>query len=110
MFHPVTDGVGLKKLGSIYQGRKVVRVFVGLLEVIHDLSVCRVISLMFLHYIGENIPVLRVVADPFLYSFYRREGLETKFGKIAEAIFPILREGLVPMPYLPEMYVPRFGS
>ena len=105
MFYTVADTICLKKLGSINQGGEVIRVFVSLLQISHDFSVCRIVSLMFFHDIGENIPILRVVTDAFFYGFQRRECLETKFREITEEIFPVLGKRLVSMPYLPEMHI-----
>ena len=60
---------------------------------------------MFFHDIGENIPVLRIITDPFFHGFHRRKGLEAEFGKITETIFPVFGERFISMPYLPEMYI-----
>ena len=57
MLHAVAHGLCLKKLGRIEKGVKIVGIEEGLAQVVHDLSVGRLISLVFLHDIGENVPV-----------------------------------------------------
>ena len=109
MLYSIADAVCLKKLRGIYQGGKIVRVLVGLLEVIQDFSVGSVISLMLFHYIGEDVPVLRIIADSLLHCFDRREGLESELGKIAETVLSIFGERFVSVPYLPEMHVSPVG-
>ena len=53
MFYTVTDTVCLQQLGCVYKGREAVGIFVGLLHITHDLSVCTVLTLMLLHDIGK---------------------------------------------------------
>ena len=104
MFYTVTDTVCLQQLGCVYKGREAVGIFVGLLHITHDLSVCTVLTLMLLHDIGEGVHILFVIRK-LLNRFHRRECLETKLRQIAEEVFAVLGERTVSVPYLPVMYV-----
>lgn len=60
MLHTVAHGFRLEKLGGIEKGVKIIGIEEGLSQIIHDLSIGRLVSLVFLHDIGENIPVFRL--------------------------------------------------
>ena len=59
MFDAVTNRLGLQKLRGVDQRIEIIRIQEELLHVIHDLAVGGSISLMLLHHIGKDIPVLR---------------------------------------------------
>ena len=103
MFHAIADRLRLKKLGSVKHGVKAAGIQERLLHIIHDLSICRLVSLMLLHHIGENIPVFRLRKS--LAGLQRWKRLEAKFGKITEMELPVFRDGFVPMPDIPVMNI-----
>ena len=51
MLHPVAHGLRLQKLGRIQQRVKIVRIQEGLLHIVHDFSVRRLVALMLLHHV-----------------------------------------------------------
>ena len=108
MLHSITDSVCLKKLGSIDHRIEISGIPVGLLHVIHDLSVCPVIPLMLFHHIGKNIPVLR--QRKCLHCLQTRKRLESKLTGIPEIILTVFGKWLISVPYLPVMHIPRSGS
>ncbi len=86
----------------MFKGR---RVEVGLLDVVEDFSVCRTVSLVFFHDIGEDVEVFRVIGKGF-DRFERRERLESKFRQVAEEEFAVFGERFVAMPYRPVVHIP----
>ena len=103
MLHAISDRFRLQKLGGVERGGKVGRIKEGLLHIVHDLSVGGRIPLMLFHHIGKDIPILRFCKR--LHRLQGREGLETELRYITEIELPVLRDGLIAMPYIPVVHV-----
>ena len=104
MFHSIADSICLKKLRGIYKSTEVLRITIGSLHILGNLSISAIVSLMFLHHIRKRIQFSRIISYR-LQCLNRREWLETKFRSIAEEIFAIFRKWLISMPYLPVMHI-----
>ena len=104
MLHPIADGICLQKLGGVQDILEAGGITVGLLEIIHDLSVCAVIPLVLFHDIGKNIPVPGIVGKG-LDGLFAREGLKAELRRIAEIVLPVLGKGLVSVPHFPVMHI-----
>jgi hypothetical protein len=57
MFHAGFYSLSLEQLGRIEQDIEIIRVQESLIQVVHNLAICRVIALVLLHNVRENIAV-----------------------------------------------------
>ena len=104
VLYAVLHRLGAQKLRGIQQRAKALRrVTVRLAEICHDLAVRRVIALMLLHNIGENISVFRLREG--FDRFQRRERLEAELGNIAEVVVAVVRKRQAAVPNIPVVHV-----
>ena len=99
MLHAVADGVRLEKLGAVEQLVKILRVQIGLGDIVHNFAVGGSIPLVHLHHPGVNVPValIRKPAD----CLQGREGLEAELREETVVMLPVCGKGLVAVPYAP---------
>lgn len=112
VFHTVTDGIGLKKLGSIKNCLKVSRISVHLLHIVHDFSIGAVISLVFFHHITENIPVCRIVCKCLncLFTGNDWNQIQINTGKRISCIRKMVCFHAIPSSSEHHPLLPSFGS
>ena len=103
IFHTVADCIQLQHLRAVKKLIEILRIPVGCRQVIHNLSVGRRISLVHLHHLGENIPVLRLRKRTD--RLHTGERLEAELRKETEVMLPVIRELISAMPYAPVMRI-----
>ncbi len=99
MLDAVTDGIRLQKLGTVEQLVEILRIQVGLGQIVADLAVGRCISLVHLHHAGINVAVFffREAAD----RLQGRERLEAELGQETIVMLPVGGKGFTAVPDAP---------
>ena len=104
VLYAIFHGFGAQKLRGIQQRAETLRrVTVRLAEIRHDLAVRRVVALVLLHDIGENISVFRLREG--FDRFQRRERLEAELGNIAEVVVAVVRKRQTAVPNVPVVHI-----
>lgn len=108
VLHAVADGLSLQELGSIQHRIEIAGILERLRQIIHNLTVGRVVALMLFHNIGEDIAVFG--QGKRFHRLEARERLEAELAGVAEEEFAVFSKRLVAVPYIPVMHVAAVGT